>query len=379
MKLRRIATILVLVLALVCTISSFAIAEEPELPVKLKIGHLTSGTTDSHGSAAKKFLDYAAECIGNIEMMYVPEFQSPEKQIAAIENMIAAGCNAILVCNMTQDQLPKIAEICEEAGVYWAQTWRSVTDPQVQEILNGMEYYLGGSSEDEVQIAYDITARLHNIYGVKKLAVITKPVGETTHDLRNAGIDKAIEEFGMERVGDVRDVNSADETAKAIENFFITIPDLDGVFVTSGTNGRLEGAFTAFNNHGKVGEIALGCIDFVNEMPNAFANNTIQCISGGHFNDPYYSFILLVNKLIGTPLSDEEVRIHCNVIYITSLEEANAYYKYVEGEFPMYTKEEIRSMIKLWNPDFTVEDLQAAASAYTVEDVAARHAALFGE
>lgn len=381
--LKRLSLLLVVILSLTCLLgASSALGEEAgdyTLPRTLKIGHLTSGTTDSHGSAAKEFLDYAAESIGNIEMMYIPEFQSPEKQIAAVENMIAAGCDGILVCNMTQDNLLKIARVCEEAEVYWAQTWRSVTDPAVQAELDTMEYYLGGSSEDETKTAYNITKALHEIYGAENIAVITKPVGETTHDLRNAGIDQACAEFGMTRVADVRDVNSADETVKAIENFFITIPELDAVFVTSGTNGRLEGAFQAFSQHGKTGEIALACIDFVNQMPMAFENGTIQVIAGGHFNDPYYSLILLVNKLIGTPLSEGPARIDCNMIYVTNVEEANDYCKYIEGDIPMYTQDEIRSMIKLWNPDFTLEDLQAAAHAYSIEDVRERHAELFGE
>ena len=51
------------------------------------------------------------------------------------------------------------------------------------------------------------------------------------------------------------------------------------------------------------------------------------------------------------------------------------YYQYVEGESFPYNEEEIRDMVKYFNPDMTIDKLKGIAGSYSVDDVVARHSA----
>ena len=108
--------------------------EEGKLPEKFKIGVVIWSTVDDLGRASAEMLDYASETLG-CEMVYNTNISSPESQITATENLIAAGCDAVAICNYSDDILPRIAKICEESGVYFTLIWRSIADPEVKEIV----------------------------------------------------------------------------------------------------------------------------------------------------------------------------------------------------------------------------------------------------
>lgn len=115
-----------------------------KLPEKFKIGVVIWSTTDDLGGASARLLNYASDIIG-CEMVYNTNISSPESQITATENLIAAGCNAIAICNYSDDILPKITSLCEENEVYFTLIWRSISDPEVKEIVEASPYYLGNT------------------------------------------------------------------------------------------------------------------------------------------------------------------------------------------------------------------------------------------
>ena len=87
-----------------------------------------------------------------------------------------------------------------------------------------------------------------------------------------------------------------------------------------------------------------------------------------------FSYMLMVNKLAGTPLSDTCETINLNFVNLESAEDAENYYTYVEGDGFPYNEEEIRNMVKYFNPDMTIDELRSIADAYSVDDVMTRHA-----
>ena len=105
-----------------------------------------------------------------------------------------------------------------------------------------------------------------------------------------------------------------------------------------------------------------------------FEEGAIDAISGGHFVDPLFSYMLMVNKLAGTPLSDTCETINLNFVNLESAEDAENYYTYVEGDGFPYNEEEIRNMVKYFKPDMTIDELRSIADAYSVDDVMTRHA-----
>lgn len=343
-----------------------------KLPEKFKIGVVIWSTTDDLGGASARLLNYASDIIG-CEMVYNTNISSPESQITATENLIAAGCNAIAICNYSDDILPKITSLCEENEVYFTLIWRSISDPEVKEIVEASPYYLGNTCESEEETGYMMGESFHNM-GCENIAVITMEKGDATADARDAGFDRACEEFGMNRISEVRNNTlTAEETTKAVENFLASFPELDGIFVTGGSNTILEGVIQALALHNKTGEVKVACIDFISDLDKYIEEGAIDAISGGHFVDPLFSYMLMVNKLTGTPLSDNCEQIDLNFINLQSPEDARNYYKYCEGDSYPYNEEEIRSMVKYFNSDMTIDKLKEIAAAYSIDDVVSRH------
>lgn len=343
-----------------------------KLPEKFKIGVVIWSTTDDLGGASARLLNYASDIIG-CEMVYNTNISSPESQITATENLIAAGCNAIAICNYSDDILPKITSLCEENEVYFTLIWRSISDPEVKEIVEASPYYLGNTCESEEETGYMMGESFHNM-GCENIAVITMEKGDATADARDAGFDRACDEFGMNRISEVRNNTlTAEETTKAVENFLASFPELDGIFVTGGSNTILEGVIQALALHNKAGEVKVACIDFISDLDKYIEEGAIDAISGGHFVDPLFSYMLMVNKLTGTPLSDNCEQIDLNFINLQSPDDARNYYKYCEGDSYPYNEEEIRSMVKYFNPDMTIDKLKEIAAAYSIDDVVSRH------
>ena len=343
-----------------------------KLPEKFKIGVVIWSTTDDLGGASAGLLNYASDIIG-CEMVYNTNISSPESQITATENLIAAGCNAIAICNYSDDILPKITSLCEENEVYFTLIWRSISDPEVKEIVEASPYYLGNTCESEEETGYMMGESFHNM-GCENIAVITMEKGDATADARDAGFDRACDEFGMNRISEVRNNTlTAEETTKAVENFLASFPELDGIFVTGGSNTILEGVIQALALHNKTGEVKVACIDFISDLDKYIEEGAIDAISGGHFVDPLFSYMLMVNKLTGTPLSDNCEQIDLNFINLQSPDDARNYYKYCEGDSYPYNEEEIRSMVKYFNPDMTIDKLKEIAAAYSIDDVVSRH------
>lgn len=375
-QVRKMVAMLFMCMAAVCAMAMQGFAEDSseKLPEKFKIGVVIWSTVDDLGRTSSQMLDYASEVLG-VEMVYNTNISSPESQITATENLIAAGCDAVAICNYSDDILPKIAKLCEENEVYFTLIWRSIADPEVKEIVESCPFYLGNTCEDEEKIGYRMGESLHN-KGCENIAVITMEKGDATADARDAGFDRACEEFGMNRISEVRNnAFTAEDTTKAVENFLAAFPEMDGIYVTGGSGTILEGVIQGLSLHGKTGEVKVACVDFISDLDKYIEEGAIDAISGGHFVDPLFSYMLMVNKLAGTPLSETCETINLNFVNLESPEDAVNYYTYVEGDEYPYNEEEIRSMVKYFNPDMTIEKLKEIADAYSVDDVVARHTA----
>lgn len=375
-QVRKMVAMLFMCMAAVCAIAVQGFAEDvsEKLPEKFKIGVVIWSTVDDLGRTSSQMLDYASEVLG-VEMVYNTNISSPESQITATENLIAAGCDAVAICNYSDDILPKIAKLCQENEVYFTLIWRSIADPEVKEIVESCPFYLGNTCEDEEKIGYRMGESLHN-KGCENIAVITMEKGDATADARDAGFDRACEEFGMNRISEVRNnAFTAEDATKAVENFLAAFPEMDGIYVTGGSGTILEGVIQGLALHGKTGEVKVACVDFIADLDKYIEEGAIDAISGGHFVDPLFSYMLMVNKLAGTPLSETCETINLNFVNLESPEDAVNYYTYVEGDEYPYNEEEIRSMVKYFNSDMTIERLKEIADAYSVDDVVARHTA----
>ena len=109
--------------------------------------------------------------------------------------------------------------------------------------------------------------------------------------------------------------------------------------------------------------------DFTTNLGEQLANNEIAAMSGGHYADPLFSFMMVYNavKCDYTRADDSYYEVMFPYLYVASTEDYAAYEKYFVDDLP-YNAEEIQAMA-----DGSFEDLQKTAAALSIEDVMERH------
>ena len=350
--------------------STAVFAEEAPEAKDVKIGISIWSGTDALGSMCSAILEEAAEALG-CEIQIEEHGFDTDQTITSIENLIAADCDAIIVCNSSDSIMPNIINMCDQAGVYLAQFFRIIEDEEVNAVADASPYFLGCTHEDEYSTGYNLGKAIAD-NGKKNVALISWNHGDTTAEARYQGYTKAFEEFGINLLAEQWEINDAASGTATAENFINSYPELEVIVVTGGSGEPLVGALTAVENLNKVGEISVVSTDFLPDMDKYFENGQLEAMSGGHFCDPFFSFMLCYNVLQGG-YEPERVEISDNMIFVSSLDDVKAYQEWFEGDILPYTAEEIQQLACTFNPDTTLDDLKAAAANLSLEDVIARH------
>jgi len=283
--------------------------------------------------------------------------------------------NGVLMAPTADSIIPTINKMCVDAGVSFSIIYRSIKDPDVRALLAGSPAYAGNTFEDEEETAYMAISKMAEL-GVRKLCIIGVAKGDTTGDARDRGIEAAAKEMGIAILSESRGHTQVTDITKTVESFVAAYPELDGLFISASTvPGALSALMKVLEEHGLAGKVKVGRIDFDSTMGEYFAKGELNVIYGGHLQiDPLLNTAMLVNKVIGTPIAPKPSSIKIRLMALTSPEEALNYSKYVEGEVPVYTKEEIRgSFIKFFNPDVSEANFLKAGSEFSLIDVIVRH------
>ena len=139
-----------------------------------------------------------------------------------------------------------------------------------------------------------------------------------------------------------------------------------------GHKGDIIAILAAIESAGK--KCVAGEFDMPSTAAQTLEKGTLGCTAEGMMCDIVYVFAIMANYLMGTPLSSEPVCIDTGYIFVTSADEQAKYYQYVESDgVYAYTADEFKQMLRAYNPEFTAEDLQALASAWSLQDVIDRH------
>jgi len=338
---------------------------------RIKIGVSIWGYTDALGKDVYDFLTYVSAAI-DCDVEFVAQNFDTEATISSIENLITSGCDAIIVCNSSDGVMPKILKLCEDNEVYVAQFFRVISDPEVLEYANSCKYFLGCTHEDEVSTGYNLGKALAD-KGIENTAIVSWNHGDPTAEDRYTGYMKAFEEFNIQVLAEQWEINAAEEGAKAAENFIAAYPELQSIVVTGGSGEPLAGTLSAIENRNMVGNIHVVSTDFLPTLRDDMDTGKISAMSGGHWADPFFSFMLAYNVASGGWQLDEPTEIVMDMVYVASVEDVDNYEKWFMGEIPPYTTEEIQALCVSTNPSVTLDDLKAAASTLSLEDVMARH------
>ena len=293
---------------------------------------------------------------------------SADAAVAFVENQIAAGADALFFSAPNDNVLPTVAALCEEAGVYWGICFRSIQDDEIREFVESSPYYVGRCFENEESTGYGVMANL-NEEGIKKIAVILMEKGNSASDDREAGIMRACDEFGMEVLAEARALTQASDITAAAESFLAAYQDLECIYVVSTTaGGAQEAVVKAIQDAGRVGEVCSATIDFPDVMDELFGTGVLKTASGlAHWGyDPFMLSVVLINQVLGTPIGEGTLNIEMPMYNINDQETAAKWMARFGDETTMYyTEDEMRELVKEWNPDLTVETLEEKIDDFT--------------
>ena len=374
MKLGKKLLALVLAIAMVMSIAVVASAEDTKEFKHFTVGMLDMGAWNATSGPQYAQVELAAEAL-NVDLVYTAYDSSAEGLLQAIQNLIGMGVDAILLQNgpLVYGCIPQVAEICDDAEVYWALCWTKIEEGDGNyEACMESEYFVATFWEDDVHSGQWCTELL-GAKGHKNLAEIGFVTGNATADMRDSGVAAGLETYPeMEIKAEERDqtLTSTSDGGKTIMDRFITsVPDMDGLLICGMSQFVLSGVVSSLEEHNLQDKIDVACIDFHEYQTEYLKSGVLDGIIGGHVVGPYYGLILIANIMNGTPLTDEKLVLQDNFIELASYEDAVIWDTYGKpGQ--LYSAEETQNMVA--NPDFTYEDFLQVIADYSLDDIVAR-------
>ncbi|SEK58688.1 ribose transport system substrate-binding protein [Butyrivibrio sp. ob235] len=345
---------------------------------KIKIGVSIWSSTDVLGSQCKKIVDKAAKANG-VEVQYVDQAHVSEQVTASVEQLCAAGCQGIIICNSADSEMTSAINTCTEHGVYIAQFFRIISEensPEVYKTACNSKYYVGAVHEDEVTNGYTlVNLLLEN--GDRTIGLEAWTVGDATFQLRWKGYQQAIDEWNSAHADDPATMTepvyantSSEEGAAAAMSLYNSNPGMDALIVAGGGGDPLVGSIGAYANEGLTGKIDVVSTDFLDDLADQLKSGGMFAESGGHFCDPLFAFYLVLNAVKGNYVKEEGTfgyEILFPYLYVSSPDDYANYEKYFVNDDP-YTDDELAEMA-----NYSFDDLNKAASNLSIDDVISRH------
>jgi ABC-type sugar transport system substrate-binding protein len=154
---------------------------------------------------------------------------------------------------------------------------------------------------------------------------------------------------------------NAEGGATVAENFLNAYPEADGVVITGVTMLLLPGYGPVM----KGTDVKTAGIDFSGTMGEYIKDGTMYSMTGGHVAGGVFSVIMLVNELNDTPLSDEPVFLQDGFLQVNpeNVDDLDICYFHKQ----LFTNEEMQNCVVAYNPDATLETLQALIDSFTME------------
>ena len=342
----------------------------------IKIGVSIWSSTDVLGSQCKLIIDEAAKALG-VQVQYVDQGHVSEKVTASVEQLCAAGCQGIVICNSSDTEMASAIKTCNDNKVYLAQFFRiinSETSADIYKAATDSEYFIGAVHENEPENGKKLVQILID-KGDRNIGLIGWEQGDATWLGRWEGYKAGVEEWNAAHPDDPVKLSepqyagtSSEGGSKAAEALMNADPTLDALIPAGGGGDPLQGAIAAVERAGKTQDIDIVSTDFLPDLGERLANGSMAGESGGHYCDPLFAFMAVYNAIKGnyTGIAGTFQDIPFPYLYVASADDYAAYEKYFVDQLP-YTDEELKEMATL-----DIEALKAKAASLSIEDAAAR-------
>lgn len=342
---------------------------------KITIGVSTWSVSDALGGQVKQIIDLAADSLG-CEVVYVEQEHKSEKVVESVENLIASGVDGIVICNSSDTEMTSAIRACDKNNVYIAQFFRQISDPEIVKQANNSDYYLGCTHEDEVATGYNLGNILIKEKNARTIGITSYRVGDATANARITGYNNAVDEWNADNADDqvtllplVDNKYTSEETRQAVEGLIDANPNMDGLIVVGGGGSPLEGAIAGVAGKGKTGAINVVSTDFTTTLDQQLAAGEISAMSGGHYADPLFSFLMVYNAVTGAYDNVEKpLEVIFPMLYVASPDDYKDFDSYFVKDLP-YTADEIKALTFVNNSKTTFDDLKQTAADLSIEDV----------
>ena len=342
----------------------------------IKIGVSIWSSTDVLGSQCKLILDEAAKALG-VQVQYVDQGHVSEKVTASVEQLVAAGCQGIIICNSSDTEMTSAIKTCNDNKVYLAQFFRVISkdnSADIYQMATDSAYYIGAVHEDEPANG-EALVNIHLEKGDRNIGLIGWEQGDATWLGRWEGYKAGVEKWNEANPDDKATLSepqyagtTSEGGSKAAEALMAADPNLDALIPAGGGGDPLQGAIAAVERAGKTQDIDIVSTDFLPDLGERLENGSMAGESGGHYCDPLIAFMMVYNAIKGnyTDFAGKFEDVPFPYLYVSSADDYKAYEQYFVDQLP-YTDEELVAMSEL-----DLAGLKEAAAKVSIEDAAAR-------
>ena len=342
----------------------------------IKIGVSIWSSTDVLGSQCKLIIDEAAKALG-VQVQYVDQGHVSEKVTASVEQLAAAGCQGIIICNSSDTEMTSAIKTCNDNKVYLAQFFRVISkdnSADIYQMATDSAYYIGAVHEDEPANGEALVNILLE-KGDRNIGLIGWEQGDATWLGRWEGYKAGVEKWNEANPDDKATLSepqyagtTSEGGSKAAEALMAADPNLDALIPAGGGGDPLQGAIAAVERAGKTQDIDIVSTDFLPDLGERLENGSMAGQSGGHYCDPLIAFMMVYNAIKGnySGFEGKFEDVPFPYLYVSSADDYKAYEQYFVDQLP-YTDEELVEMSEL-----DLEGLKEAASKISIEDAAAR-------
>ena len=339
----------------------------------IKIGVSIWSSTDVLGSQCKLILDAAAEALG-VQVQYVDQGHVSEKVTASVEQLVAAGCQGIIICNSSDTEMTSAIKTCNDNKVYLAQFFRIISEENSADIYQAAKdspYYIGAVHEDEPANGEALVNILLE-KGDRNIGLIGWEQGDATWLGRWEGYQAGVDKWNESHPDDQAALSepqyagtTSEGGSKAAEALMAADPNLDALIPAGGGGDPLQGAIAAVERAGKTQDIDIVSTDFLPDLGDRLANGSM---AGEHYCDPLIAFMMVYNAVKGnySGFEGKFEDVAFPYLYVSSSDDYASYEQYFVDQLP-YTSDELVEMSQL-----DMDGLKEAAKKVSIEDAASR-------
>jgi ribose transport system substrate-binding protein len=240
----------------------------------LRIAVVPKGTTHDFWKSVHAGALRAAESLGGVEITFIgPEREDDrEQQVTLIENLIAAGYDAIVLAPLDDKALGKPVKLATQTGI------------PVVIIDSGLDAEVGTDFVSFVATDNEQGGRMGGqkmvelLGGPGRVLLLRYQEGSASTRLREQGFVEALSQAdGIELIDPGRYAGATRATAQeAAENLLATYADIDGIFCPN--ESSTFGMLLALRSRGMAGSVTFVGFDASEGLIDAMGKNEIQAL-----------------------------------------------------------------------------------------------------